>query len=73
MPPNLGAAYNARFQQVFETVAAEFEIDYLPKFLDGVAAADPGLMQADGIHPTEQAQPLLARKVETRLRQMLSH
>ncbi len=73
MPPNLGAAYNARFQQVFETIASEFAIEYLPRFLEGVAASDPALMQADGIHPTEKAQPLLAQKVETRMREMLSH
>jgi len=73
MPPNFGAAYNARFQQVFETVATEFDIQYLPKFLDGVAASDPALMQADGIHPTALAQPILARKVEERMRRILSH
>lgn len=73
MPPNFGAAYNTRFQQVFETVAREFEIHYLPRFLEGVAASDPGLMQADGIHPTELAQPILARRVEARMEQILRH
>jgi len=73
MPPNFGAAYNARFQQVFESLAGEFDIHYLPKFLDGVAASDPGLMQEDGIHPTARAQPILARKVEDRMRRILSH
>lgn len=73
MPPNFGAAYNARFQQVFESVAAEFDIHYLPRFLEGVAAGDPALMQEDGIHPTELAQPILARKVEDRMMQILSH
>ena len=73
MPPNFGAAYNARFQQVFETVARESGIHYLPRFLDGVAASDPALMQEDGIHPTEIAQPILARKVEDRMTQILSH
>jgi acyl-CoA thioesterase-1 len=73
MPPNFGAAYNARFQQVFESVAGEFDIHYLPRFLEGVAASDPELMQADGIHPTELAQPILARKVEERMTPILSH
>ncbi|MGD2170774.1 MAG: arylesterase [Gammaproteobacteria bacterium] len=73
MPPNFGAAYNARFQQVFQTVARESGIHYLPRFLDGVAASDPALMQEDGIHPTEIAQPILARKVEDRMTQILSH
>jgi len=73
MPPNFGAAYNARFQQVFENIAAELEIHYLPRFLDGVAASDPALMQADGIHPTAIAQPLLAQKVEKRMLEILKH
>lgn len=71
MPPNFGFDYNERFQQVFETVVDEFGIHYLPKFLDGVAASDPGLMQEDGIHPTALAQPILAQKVTERMTQIL--
>jgi len=63
MPPNFGAAYNARFQQIFDKIDAEFDIHYLPRFLEGVAASDPALMQEDGIHPTALAQPILAQKV----------
>lgn len=73
MPPNLGASYNERFQKVFESVAEEYAIPYLAKFLDGVAASDPLLMQADGIHPTAAAQPILAQKIETRMVQILNH
>ena len=73
MPPNFGLAYNRRFQQIFETVVAEFDIHYLPRFLEGVAASDPELMQADGIHPTELAQPLLAQKVTSAMQKILSH
>ena len=73
MPPNFGAAYNTRFQQIFERIAEEFTIHYLPRFLEGVAASDPLLMQADGIHPTAVAQPILAQKVEHRMRQILNH
>ena len=73
MPPNFGATYNTRFQQIFESVAGEFEIHYLPRFLEGVAAGDPLLMQADGIHPTEVAQPILAQKIEFQMTQILNH
>jgi hypothetical protein len=31
------------------------------------------LMQADGIHPTALAQPILAQKVEYLMRQILTH
>lgn len=73
MPPNFGFAYNERFQQIFETVVEEHSIHYLPKFLDGVAASDPALMQADGIHPTALAQPILAQKVADRMKAILTH
>jgi acyl-CoA thioesterase-1 len=73
MPPNFGGAYNTRFQQIFESVAADSGIHYLPRFLEGVAAADPTLMQADGIHPTELAQPILAQKVTDQMSPILNH
>ena len=73
MPPNFGAAYNARFQQIFETVSSETGVHYLPRFLEGVAASDPALMQADGIHPSAAAQPILARKVTAAMTAILQH
>ena len=72
MPPNLGAAYNQRFQAVFETVANENNTYYLSKFLEGVAVSDPNFMQADGIHPTALAQPILAEKVFNAFVEMVS-
>ena len=38
---------------------------------EGVAASDPDLMQQDGIHPTAKAQPILARKVTTKMIEIL--
>jgi acyl-CoA thioesterase-1 len=73
MPPNFGATYNARFQQIFARVTAEFDNHYLARFLEGVAASDPALMQADGIHPSAMAQPILARKVTSAMVAILSH
>jgi acyl-CoA thioesterase-1 len=73
MPPNFGATYNARFQQIFDKVNAEFEIHYLARFLEGVAASDPALMQEDGIHPTALAQPILAQKVTSVMVEILKH
>jgi len=73
MPPNFGAAYNARFQEIFETVSAEFDTHYLARFLESIAAADPALMQPDGIHPTALAQPKLAQKVSFKMTGILNH
>jgi len=63
MPPNFGPAYNTRFQQMFESISAQQDVYYLPRFLEGVAASEASLMQHDGIHPTAEAQPILAHKV----------
>ena len=71
MPPNFGMSYNNRFQKIFETVSSEQDVLYLPRFLEGVAASDPELMQSDGIHPTSKAQPILAEKVSAAMRQLL--
>ena len=71
LPPNLGPAYNRRFQQIFQSIVDQYPVHYLPHFLQGVAAAEPHLMQSDGIHPTAEAQPILAEKVLDAVLQML--
>ncbi len=71
LPPNLGPLYNKRFQQVFESISTRYPVHYLPHFLAGVAAADKHLMQSDGIHPTAEAQPILAAKVYQSVLQIL--
>ncbi len=72
LPPNLGAAYNQRFEEIFRSLSTQRDIYYLPKFLEGVAASDAGLMQNDGIHPTARAQPILAEKVLSAMLVMLN-
>ncbi|MEZ5289309.1 MAG: arylesterase [Vicinamibacterales bacterium] len=49
-PPNNGPDYTARFRGVYPALAAEFDVPLIPFLLEGVAG-DPGLNQADGIHP----------------------
>ncbi len=56
IPPNYGPAYAQRLREVYAGLAAEHEAPLLPFLLEGVAL-EPGLMQADGIHPTAEAQP----------------
>ena len=63
MPPNLGPLYNQRFQQIFDELASDNDVGYLPRFLEGVAADKPEYMMDDGIHPTALAQPILAERV----------
>ena len=72
MPPNFGPAYNARFQQIFESISVQQDVYYLPRFLEGIAASEASLMQNDGIHPTAEAQPILAHKVFDAMQLVLS-
>ncbi|WP_349571504.1 arylesterase [Azotobacter salinestris] len=55
LPPNYGPRYNQAFSQVFATLAEEKQVPLVPFFLEGVGGV-PGMMQADGIHPTARAQ-----------------
>lgn len=62
LPPNYGAAYADRFQAVFQEVAEREQVALVPRLLAGVAD-DWGLMQADGLHPNVEAQPLMLDNV----------
>ena len=49
--PNLDPAYVARFEALYPAAARRHGAKLYPCFLDGVAA-QPGMQQADGMHPT---------------------
>ena len=59
-PPNYGAAYTSEFRQAFKDVAREQRVHFIPFFLEGVAG-DPGLNQADGIHPNPSGARIVER------------
>jgi acyl-CoA thioesterase-1 len=57
LPPNYGQRFTDAFAQVFVDVSTEHEVPLMPFLLEGIAGtADQSLMQADGVHPTAQAQ-----------------
>lgn len=58
IPPNYGEAYVQLFTTAFEHVANETGVAFMPFFLEDVGGNDD-LMQADGIHPAANAQPIL--------------
>lgn len=71
IPPNYGERYTQMFESMYHELAREYEIMFIPFFLEGVAGL-PDMMQKDGIHPTEKAQPLMADWVAPKLEQWLS-
>jgi acyl-CoA thioesterase-1 len=70
LPPNYGARYTTSFAQVFADLAEQKKVPLVPFFLEGVGGV-PGMMQADGIHPTEPAQAVLLENVWPTLKPLL--
>jgi acyl-CoA thioesterase-1 len=62
IPPNYGREYTQQFSAVYADLARDKHVPLLPFFLSDVAL-HPDLMQADGVHPVEAAQPLLLATV----------
>lgn len=59
IPPNYGPRYTKTFTNIYPRVAEQTGVTLLPFFIEHIAV-DSNLMQADGIHPTKEAQPLIA-------------
>jgi len=62
LPPNYGAAYTQAFQATLHQVAEAERAPLVADLLAGVAE-DWRLMQADGLHPTAEAQPRILDNV----------
>lgn len=62
IPPNYGSRYTRAFRQAFVDAAAQTGAGLGPFPLDNVATR-PELMQSDGIHPTVEAQALIADRL----------
>lgn len=70
IPPNYGRTYTEKFNTLYTTLADQYGVSLLPFLLDDIAL-EPGLMMADGIHPTAEAQPMILEKVWIQLEPLL--
>ena len=70
IPTNYGARYAEQFHQTYHELSSDHALPFVPFFLEDVAL-DPSLMQADGIHPGQQAQPLMLADVWPMLEPLL--
>ncbi|WEX88838.1 arylesterase [Sinorhizobium garamanticum] len=52
-PPNMGTDYAARFNPIYPELAAKYDLEFYPFFLDGVAI-DGALKLEDGMHPNSR-------------------
>ena len=62
IPPNYGQRYSELFAKQYQQLATDFNIALVPFLLNGIAG-ETGMMQADGIHPTQNAQPIMMKSV----------
>lgn len=58
LPPNYGQAYTDRFRDMYTELASAHGTLLVPFLMDGVAL-NAELMQADGVHPNANAQPVM--------------
>lgn len=70
IPPNYSPRYTEPFFRQYQELAEEYALPLVPFLLAGVAL-EPGLMQADGIHPQAAAQPRILENVWLALKPML--
>jgi acyl-CoA thioesterase-1 len=70
MPPNFGRDYAERFFDTFGQLAQQNKTGYVPFLFEGFAD-QLGMFQADRIHPSEKAQPIMLENVWTGLRPLL--
>ena len=70
VPPNYGPDYSQKFHGVYEQLSKEKKVPLVPFLLAGIAD-QPTMFQADQIHPTAQAQPLLLDNVWPSLKPLL--
>jgi acyl-CoA thioesterase-1 len=71
IPPNYGSAYTKKFQDAYREVAQQTGVAFVPFLLEGFAERRE-LFQADGVHPTIEAQQKMLDNVWAKLEPMLA-
>lgn len=71
IPPNYGQRYTEMFANIYPTLSDRYNTALVPFFLDGVYNQE-GMMQDDGIHPSEQAQGTLLDNIWPVLKPILT-
>lgn len=71
LPTNYGNDWGDKFHAMYSEIAKAEKVALLPLLIDERIATTPELMQADGLHPSPKAQPLLLDKVWPLLRPLL--
>ncbi len=70
-PPNMGADYVKAFDAIYPDLAAAYGAVLYPFFLDGVAA-EPGLNQGDGLHPTAAGVDVIVARILPKIEELIA-
>jgi acyl-CoA thioesterase I len=70
VPPNYGPDYTQKFHGMYGTLSSDLHVPLVPFLLAGIENK-PDMFQADQIHPTRQAQPVLLDNVWPALKPLL--
>jgi acyl-CoA thioesterase-1 len=70
IPQNYGKRYTEMFFRLYENIASEYQLAYVPFMLEGVAL-DKSLMQDDGLHPNQDGQPIVLKNIYPHLAPLL--
>ena len=70
IPPNYGSRYAEMFYGVYADLAKTLDIGWVP-FLLADVALEKQLMQADGLHPNAEAQPVMLATIWPHLAPLL--
>ncbi len=71
VPPNYGKRYNELFRNTYPSLSEATNVPLLPFFLVDIIVK-PELMMKDGLHPTAEAQPLIAQFMAKHLKPYLN-
>ncbi|HET7765009.1 MAG TPA: arylesterase [Burkholderiales bacterium] len=69
LPPNYGVPYVNQFRSAFAEVARDERVSFVPFLLEGLDKREQ--FQADNVHPTAEAQPIILDNVWRKLATMV--
>ncbi len=70
IPPNYGPKYTASFSQTYSQLSQQHKISLVPFMLETIAA-NPNLIQDDGLHPNAIGQPIILENIWSKLQPLL--
>jgi acyl-CoA thioesterase I len=70
IPPNYGTDYTRRFTAMYPKLSKELKVALVPFLMENFAH-QPAMFQADRIHPTSEAQPIILDNVWPHLKPLL--